>query len=92
MDNMLLTALAKDCKQKLETLNESIKNQHNESDEASIHNILGRFKVWGSNLGAFANATSKSSIDYRLRKAPKMTGLVHSSLMRLYEAAEHGTY
>jgi hypothetical protein len=40
---------------------------------AEAVDCLGRFKIWAGNLGAFQQFESKSSLDYRLRDASKIS-------------------
>lgn len=88
---MYLAERANTCKLKLQDLGHAVcERSPGGADAVLARNTLGRFKSWGNNLGAFKNAESKSSLDHRLRKAPKMTHLVQRSLTRLEDAVSRG--
>lgn len=51
--------------------------------KTSLHDQLGRFKIWAGNLGVFASSTA--SADYRLRDEPDLRDVFISMLNRLAE-------
>ena len=52
---------------------------------------LGRFKIWAGNIGAFQELPLPSSLDYRLREAPKIVDQVIELLDDLDETLQEGT-
>lgn len=53
---------------------------------------LGRFKIWAGNIGAFQRFETKSSLDYRIREAPKIATQIVNILDELAESLEDGMY
>jgi hypothetical protein len=51
---------------------------------------LGRFKIWAGNIGALQTIKWQSSLDYRLREAPKMLRQVVQLLEDLSESLQDG--
>ena len=60
--------------------------QYDKAVAASIRDSQGRFKVWCGNLGA--SKTDRSSLDYRLREAPRTKALVLKLLQDLRKLLE----
>lgn len=56
----------------------------------TVEDELGRFRVWGANLGAFHESNSTASLDYRLKNGPKMRKSVITGLERLNDVAHRG--
>ena len=52
---------------------------------------LGRLKIWAGNIGAFQALPLQSSLDYRLREAPKIVDQVIELLNELNETLQEGT-
>jgi hypothetical protein len=52
----------------------------------------GQFKIWAGNIGALQTIQIPSSLDYRLREAPKVSQQVVSLLEDLEEALEDGAH
>ena len=52
---------------------------------------LGRFKIWAGNIGAFQELPLPSSLDHRLREAPKIVDQVVELLNDLNETLQEGT-
>ncbi len=52
---------------------------------------LGRLKIWAGNIGAFQELPLPSSLDYRLREAPKIVNQVIELLNDLNETLQEGT-
>ena len=52
---------------------------------------LGRLKIWAGNIGAFQELPLPSSLDYRLREAPKIVNQVIEFLNDLNETLQEGT-
>lgn len=52
---------------------------------------LGRLKIWAGNIGAFQELPLLSSLDYRLREAPKIVNQVIELLNDLNETLQEGT-
>ena len=58
---------------------------------SDVEDALGRFKVWGGNLGAFVTSTSsKRSLDHRLREASQIKDQLIKLLARLSSSLERG--
>lgn len=51
---------------------------------------LGRLKIWAGNIGAFQELPLQSSLDYRLREAPKIVDQVIELLNDLNETLQEG--
>ena len=51
---------------------------------------LGRLKIWAGNIGAFQDLPLQSSLDYRLREAPKIVDQVIELLNDLNETLQEG--
>ena len=52
---------------------------------------LGRLKIWAGNIGAFQELPLPSSLDYRLREAPRIIAQVIELLNDLDETLQEGT-
>lgn len=64
-----------------------------ESDHTARPTIvdqLGRFKIWAGNIGAFQELSTPSSLEYRLREAPKVGAQVAELLYDLEETLQEG--
>ena len=55
-----------------------------------VTDARGRFMIWLGNLGARQSVTVKSSLDYRLRDAPKVKEQILELLEDLMEALQDG--
>ena len=67
-----------------------LRDQFQSSD---IQDALGRYQVWGGNLGAFiSGAKSRRSLQYRLREASQIRDQVIKLLVRLSSSLERGKY
>ena len=88
-----LSSLAHKCRDKLKQLEETFEEVSPEQEEkaAAVHNARGRFNVWGQNMGALRPTSSKSSLDWRLRKAERMNEAIRSSLRNITDAGDQGT-
>jgi hypothetical protein len=53
-----------------------------------ILEAFGQFKVWAGNIGAFQGVQSTSSLDYRVRQVPKVSGAVVDLLEDLLAALQ----
>ena len=51
---------------------------------------LGRLKIWAGNIGAFQELPLPSSLDYRLREAPRIVDQVIELLNDLNETLQEG--
>ncbi|KAH7403443.1 hypothetical protein BKA64DRAFT_450220 [Cadophora sp. MPI-SDFR-AT-0126] len=49
---------------------------------------LDRFRIWASNIGAFQDINVKSSLEYRIRDAPKIANQITELLGELIESLE----
>ena len=58
--------------------------------QAQVLDHFGQFRVWASNIGAFQPRHMASSLDHRLRDAPKFSREVVSLLEDLAEALDDG--
>ena len=67
--------VGKDCvaifKQVYNLLNEPACPYKNDISPTDIQDELGRFKIWGGNIGAFQPKTMRSSLEHRLQDASK---------------------
>jgi hypothetical protein len=90
-----VSRLADRCQEKLQTLYRDLSDNDNAEKSANataVYNAIGRLSVWGSNLGAFKRADSRSSIDWRLRKAEKMRVRTQAVLNELSENVGRGLH
>lgn len=55
------------------------------SVQTSLNDHLGRFRIWAGNIGAFQENPLPSSLDYRLREAPKVAEQIRDLLDDLCE-------
>jgi hypothetical protein len=62
------------------------------ASESEIIDGLGRFKIWAGNLGALQSFASKSSLDYRLREAPRIEAQIIDILNDLADSLGDGAY
>jgi hypothetical protein len=51
---------------------------------------LGRFRIWAGNIGALQTIKLQSSLDYRLREAPKILRQIVQLLEDLNESLQDG--
>lgn len=51
---------------------------------------LGRLKIWAGNIGAAQNAHIKTSLQYRVRDAPKIANYIMDLLLDLAEDLNGG--
>ena len=71
---------AKACLAGLTSLSESLKSPETQSkfdlsyDESCGH--VGRFRIWANNIGALQDASRTTSLEYRLRDAPKIVSRI----------------
>jgi hypothetical protein len=56
----------------------------------TIIDQLGRFKIWAGNIGAFQELSTPSSLEHRLREAPKVGAQVAELLDDLEETLQEG--
>ena len=71
--------------EEFETSSESVKVER-------VRDAHGRFRVWGWNIGAFAQQNPKLSLDFRLRDSTRVRRAIHSNLQDLHEFAERCTF
>lgn len=69
--------------------------QPDQSNDFAVSNhqlvdSLGRFRIWAGNIGATQGAEVKSSLEYRLREAPKVASQISEILNDLLESLEDG--
>jgi hypothetical protein len=57
---------------------------------AEAADILGQFKVWSGNIGALHGYEIRSSLDFRLREAPKIASQVVELLEELEDSLNDG--
>jgi hypothetical protein len=57
----------------------------------NVQDELGRFKLWGRNIGAFQKRNESSSLEYRLQDASETRQHVLSLLQDLRESLEQST-
>lgn len=79
-----------------EALNEIFSQPNQQSQYglsgSEVRDSLGRFRIWAGNIGALQKFASKSSLDYRIREAPKIGAQIISILDDLAESLEDGVY
>ena len=51
---------------------------------------LGRFRIWALNIGALQDAHLPTSLEYRLREAPKLVDRIVELLEDIEESIEDG--
>lgn len=56
--------------------------------QITVIDQLGRFKIWAGNIGAFQELPLPSSLDYRLREAPKVADQIRELLEDLIETLQ----
>ena len=61
-----------------------------ENTRPALIDQVGRFRIWGGNIGAFQKLPTPSSLDYRLREAPKIGIQVLELLDDLEETLQEG--
>lgn len=74
--------LAKDCLRRFDGLYVALRNWHqNDSQQSTfdlgfmqstIEDAHTRFRAWGTNIAAFRNEKSRTSLDFRLAEAPRI--------------------
>lgn len=57
---------------------------------STVCDELGRFRIWAGNIGALHEKREKSSLEFRLREAPKIADQVVELLQDLSESLEEG--
>lgn len=70
------------------TLTSNTYISHSTVDDDDIKDELGRFRIWAGNIGALRQLPSRTSLDHRLRNAPKTASQVLEVLGDLNEALE----
>lgn len=83
-----LSSLSRDCDAVLGEVGKAISASEYASIANSLHDAVGRFRVWANNLGAFQRSTSQASLDYRLRDGEGMRGAVRRQLERVKQVTE----
>jgi hypothetical protein len=58
--------------------------------QSDLEDQSARFRVWAGNLGAFQKLPSTSSLEHRLREAPKVAEQIYELLQDLHDAAQNG--
>jgi hypothetical protein len=58
--------------------------------ENQLDDSLGRFRIWAGNIGALQKKENKSSLDFRLREAPKIAIQISEVLDDLVEGLGDG--
>lgn len=72
---------------------DEIRLRHPESESlvgSIIGDNFGRFKIWARNIGALQQSTLSTSLEYRLREAPRVITQVAELLEDLVETLEEG--
>jgi hypothetical protein len=87
-----LFGLARTSDKVLERLLQDIGNSVFSKDSDLLDDSLGRFRVWARNLGAFENAESKRSLDYRLRNGEEMRDAVRGNLVEIKDSSLRGVF
>jgi hypothetical protein len=85
---------AKQCLAGLTSLSDTLKDQETYSkfdlsyDESCDH--VGRFRIWANNIGALQDASKTTSLEYRLRDAPKIAQRISELLEDVREILGDG--
>lgn len=88
-----IASRAKKCAGLFEDLVELLRQPDHQACEISdteATDAFGRFKIWAGNIGAFQQIDLKSSLDYRLRDAAKISTQILENLDDLTESLEDG--
>lgn len=69
-----LSELYRDCEASFTDLKKSLEDHRQEKDDyqSRVLNQYERFQIWAGNIGARQVSTSKISLDWRVREAPKI--------------------
>src|SRR5271155_3095813 len=57
---------------------------------ADVRDEIGRFKIWAANIGALQPKEIKTSLEYRLREAPRTRQYVSEFLQDLHQSLSQG--
>ncbi|KAK8011179.1 hypothetical protein PG990_010144 [Apiospora arundinis] len=57
---------------------------------SSTDQLNARFRVWSENIGASQAPTSRGSLDYRIRDAPRMKDVAIANIKRLHDSTVRG--
>lgn len=87
-----LSSLSRDCDTVLDEFVKAIGASEYASIANSLHDAVGRFRVWANNIGAFQRSTSQASLDYRLRDGEAMRGAVRRQLERVKQVTERSAF
>ncbi len=82
---MALSSLSLECVHLFDNISSHLQESHDKYPQISVSGIrdeLGRFKVWGGNIGAFE--LGSTSLDYKLREASKLRGHVEKIVGELH--------
>lgn len=85
-ESITISSCALTCHANLERLSRLLPTSPYRGLENVALDELGRLKIWASNLGAFQDSHSSSSLDARLRNAERMRSSVVSGIKRLNHA------
>lgn len=80
---------ARSCLELLENLVE-LSGKSDIVRQADAVDVLGRFKLWAGNMGALHSFIVKTSLDFRLRENPKVSGRITELLEELNECVGDG--
>ena len=89
-NHLFIAPKAHECVRRFNTLCSSLPEEHRIARPALIDQ-LGRLKIWAGNIGAFQELPLPSSLDYRLREAPKIVKQVIELLDDLNDTLQEGT-
>lgn len=88
--HLLIAPKAHECVRRFNELCSSLPEAERIARPALVDQ-LGRLKIWAGNIGAFQELPLPSSLDYRLREAPKIVNQVIELLNDLSETLQEGT-
>ena len=92
----LIASQCRLCVSYFDQLSSLLKAQERQSLFGISHTVvcdeLGRFRIWAGNIGAFQTIKLQSSLDYRLREAPKILRQIVQLLEDLSESLQDGQF
>jgi len=88
---MSISPLARACDYVLSDIVGSIQATQYADRWDMFDDSLGRLRVWAGNLGSYRNASSTSSLDYRLRSADDMREAFEDELTNIRDWSTKGS-
>jgi len=92
----LIASQCRLCVSYFDQLSSLLKAQERQSlfgiSHTAVCDELGRFRIWAGNIGALQTIKLQSSLDYRLREAPKILRQIVQLLEDLSESLQDGQF